>query len=194
MARWGVISGDRGRSENPNGRGVLSDKTVKNSNEANPDEGEQGLMNASGANFDFDKVVNQLGSVFPITTRKKKVNLRKPEEEDSKSDDDTPSLPRSDVFPRTQLILTLPQLIQEAYPLPIPANTMTRELGTVFRPTSSSSYSPVNSRSRMFSFDCEMCATELDMNALVRVGVVNEDLEVVYSSLVRPEGKITDYR
>lgn len=42
------------------------------------------------------------------------------------------------------------------------------------------------------SIDCEFCKTELGLE-VVRVIVVDENLEVVMNEMVRPKGKITDY-
>jgi len=42
------------------------------------------------------------------------------------------------------------------------------------------------------SIDCEFCKTELGLE-VIRVIVVNQNLEVVINEMVRPKGKITDY-
>jgi len=42
------------------------------------------------------------------------------------------------------------------------------------------------------SVDCEFCKTELGLE-VVRVIVVNQNLEVVINEMVRPKGKVTDY-
>ncbi|GLI60667.1 hypothetical protein VaNZ11_002868, partial [Volvox africanus] len=49
-------------------------------------------------------------------------------------------------------------------------------------------------RPRLLALDCEMCATEEDDSALLGVCVVDEFGEVLYQSIVRPEGRIKDLR
>lgn len=45
----------------------------------------------------------------------------------------------------------------------------------------------------MFALDCEMCRTATGQLELTRISVVNENLEIVYDTLVKPFNKITDY-
>ena len=44
------------------------------------------------------------------------------------------------------------------------------------------------------AIDCEMVATNQDLNALARVTIVNENCNVLLDEYVVPEGRITDYR
>lgn len=45
----------------------------------------------------------------------------------------------------------------------------------------------------MFALDCEMCRSTRSDSELTRISIVNENLEVVYDTLVKPYNKITDY-
>ncbi|ODM99323.1 RNA exonuclease 1 [Orchesella cincta] len=122
------------------------------------------------------QVIKQLSTVFPIDF-----------------ENEAPELPsKQDTFPRNSLILTLPQLIQESYPLPIPTTSSTRETQH-FTPTSET-YKPAHMGSRMYSIDCEMCEAEGNSQALTKIAVIDEDLNTVYESLVKPKEKIIDYR
>ena len=47
--------------------------------------------------------------------------------------------------------------------------------------------------SPIFGIDCEMCVTLSRQSALTRIAVVNEELEVVYHTLVKPGERIVDY-
>lgn len=122
----------------------------------------------------YQHMMDQLTSVFPISGKLKKRQKQ---------------LPSGDTFSRTDLVLTLPQLIKENYPLPIPSNALSK---ICFIPTATS-YSPVNPHSPLFSIDCEMCCTASDPQALTKIAVINESLQVVYETLVQPPEPITDY-
>ncbi|XP_046403933.1 uncharacterized protein LOC124169386 isoform X2 [Ischnura elegans] len=56
-----------------------------------------------------------------------------------------------------------------------------------------SSYKEVGPNSPMFAVDCEMCITSNHRSELTRISIVNENLEVVYNTLVKPRRKITNY-
>ncbi|CAL8124286.1 unnamed protein product [Orchesella dallaii] len=124
----------------------------------------------------FDQVLKQLSTVFPI-------DLENVQEQ-------TP--PKEDTFPRNSLILSLAKLIQESYPLPIPANSTTREVKH-FVP-SCDKYNPVGLGSKMYSIDCEMCEAENNNQALTKIAIVDEGLNVVYETFVKPKERIIDYR
>ncbi len=47
---------------------------------------------------------------------------------------------------------------------------------------------------RMFALDCEMVETETDSSCLVGLCLVDETGSAVYKALVKPEGRVTDYR
>lgn len=94
-----------------------------------------------------------------------------------------------DVFPRTQLILSAWQLIEENYPLPLKGKLQNVYSDYVMTKTK---YKPVTSKSPMFGLDCEMCLTSAG-SELTRVSIVNEKHENVYESFVKPYNNITDY-
>ncbi|CAH2091144.1 unnamed protein product [Euphydryas editha] len=92
-------------------------------------------------------------------------------------------------FPRTQLILSAWQLIEEGYPVPL--NGKLRKMFADYV-LSKDEYNPVTATSPMFGLDCEMCLTRVG-SELTRVSVVNENHETVYESFVKPYNMITDY-
>ncbi|CAG4950204.1 unnamed protein product [Colias eurytheme] len=94
-----------------------------------------------------------------------------------------------DQFPRTQLILSTWQLIEENYPVPLKGKLKNIYSDYVL---SKDEYKSVTPDSPMFGLDCEMCITNVG-SELTRVSVVNEKHEVIYESLVKPYNNITDY-
>ncbi|XP_063828173.1 RNA exonuclease 5 [Ostrinia nubilalis] len=94
-----------------------------------------------------------------------------------------------DAFPRTQLILSAWQLIEENYPLPLKGKLKNAYSDYVM---SKDEYLPVTSNSPMFGLDCEMCLTNAG-SELTRVSIVNEKHETIYESFVKPYNDITDY-
>ncbi|XP_075979055.1 RNA exonuclease 5 [Anticarsia gemmatalis] len=94
-----------------------------------------------------------------------------------------------DKFPRTQLILSAWQLIEENYPVPLKGKLSHAYSDYVL---TKDEYAPVTAKSPLFGVDCEMCLTSAG-SELTRVSVVNEKHEVVYESLVKPYNQITDY-
>ncbi|KAL5019058.1 hypothetical protein ScPMuIL_004780 [Solemya velum] len=92
-------------------------------------------------------------------------------------------------IPRTHLLLNFGQLVQENFPLPIQlGNSVYR--GFVF---SKDSYATVTPNSPLFAIDCEMCQTTLKKNEVCRVSVVNEKMETVYDTLIKPYNRIINY-
>lgn len=102
---------------------------------------------------------------------------------------ETVDLNGGDQFPRTQLILSAWQLIEESYPLPLKGKLKDAYAEYVM---TKDNYQPVTAKSPMFGVDCEMCMTCAG-SELTRVSVVNEKLEIVYESLVKPYNEIVDY-
>ncbi|CAG9793865.1 unnamed protein product [Diatraea saccharalis] len=94
-----------------------------------------------------------------------------------------------DKFPRTQLILSTWQLIEENYPIPIKGKLKNAYADYVM---TKDEYLPVTVNSPMFGLDCEMCITSAG-SELTRVSIVNESHETIYESLVKPYNDITDY-
>ncbi|CAL1297497.1 unnamed protein product [Larinioides sclopetarius] len=91
---------------------------------------------------------------------------------------------------KLHLLLSPIQMVMENYPFPDNVFQYAKSNGYVF---TKKSYSPVNENSPMFAVDCEMCRTSENPSELTRVAVVNEKLETIYHTLVKPEAKITDY-
>ncbi|CAK1556257.1 unnamed protein product [Leptosia nina] len=94
-----------------------------------------------------------------------------------------------DKFPRTQLMLSAWQLIEENYPVPLKGKLKNIYSDYVF---SKKEYKSVTPKSPMFGLDCEMCTTNAG-SELTRVSVVDEKYRVVYESYVKPYNSITDY-
>ncbi|XP_033737235.1 RNA exonuclease 5-like [Pecten maximus] len=95
-------------------------------------------------------------------------------------------LPASDRFPRTHLLLSTSQMVIEGFPMP----SLNTNTDFVY---SKEEYGTVTNQSPMFAVDCEMCLTVRMKSELTRVSVVNEDLECIYDTFVKPEHKIRDY-
>ncbi|KAK3599309.1 hypothetical protein CHS0354_028674 [Potamilus streckersoni] len=98
-------------------------------------------------------------------------------------------LPESDVFPRTSLLLNTSQMMHEGYPMPV-VDSLGKYDSFVF---SSDYYAPVGIRSPLLAVDCEMCLTVVGKHEVTRVSIVNEELETVYDTLVKPDNPIKDY-
>lgn len=45
----------------------------------------------------------------------------------------------------------------------------------------------------MFALDCEMCRTTTGLLELTRISVVDESLNTIYDTFVKPENRIVDY-
>lgn len=94
-----------------------------------------------------------------------------------------------DKYPRTQLILSAWQLVEENYPVPLKGKLESAYSDYVM---TKDVYEPVSAKSPMFGLDCEMCITSAG-SELTSVSVVNEKHETVYNTLVKPYNDITDY-
>lgn len=94
-----------------------------------------------------------------------------------------------EICSRTRLLMSLNQMMIHNYPLPTNKRQFTMD---GFRFTKNH-YLPVTDNSPMYAIDCEMCYTSIGRNELTRVSIVNEQLEVIYESLVKPTNKITNY-
>ncbi|XP_055914005.1 RNA exonuclease 5 [Eupeodes corollae] len=95
-----------------------------------------------------------------------------------------------DKFPRTKLLLSALQMVDEGYPMPLRGELASRFKNYVF---TKDQYAPVTPNSPMFGVDCEMCQTTSGRNELTRISIVNEKFETVYETLVMPTNKIVDY-
>lgn len=99
-------------------------------------------------------------------------------------------LPLGDKFPRTQLLLSPIQMINEDYPLPLTGNLKHRYADYI---NTNERYAPVTPKSPMFGLDCEMCKTSIGASELTRVSIIDEEGNEFYETLVRPDNKIIDY-
>ncbi|KAM7356008.1 RNA exonuclease 5 isoform 1-T6 [Cochliomyia hominivorax] len=96
----------------------------------------------------------------------------------------------NDKFPRTKLLLSALQMVDEGYPMPLRGELNKHFSNYVM---TKDKYVPVTNRSPLFGIDCEMCRTTKGINELTRISIVNENCETVYETLVRPTNKIVDY-
>ncbi|KAK4876947.1 hypothetical protein RN001_009453 [Aquatica leii] len=120
------------------------------------------------------QVFDRIKGVFPI----------------SKSDSgESLSLPKSDKFPRTQLLLSGWQMIEENFPMPVKGLIERKYAGYVL---TKDCYKDVTPFSPMFGVDCEMCMTTVE-SELTRISIVDETDTVVYEELVKPDAPITNY-
>jgi RNA exonuclease 1 len=94
-----------------------------------------------------------------------------------------------DKIPRTSLLLSIPQMIREDYPLPfdITCHDIADYVHT------KEAYEPVDENSPMYSIDCEMCYNIDGEMETVWLAVVDENLECVYETYVKPRKKILNY-
>ncbi|KFM76397.1 putative RNA exonuclease NEF-sp, partial [Stegodyphus mimosarum] len=91
---------------------------------------------------------------------------------------------------KVHLLLSPIQLVMENYPLPQSVYTSSKSENYIF---TKDSYLPVTENSPMFALDCEMCRTAKNPSELTRIAIVDESLETVYETLVKPDERIVDY-
>ncbi|XP_023018743.2 RNA exonuclease 5 isoform X1 [Leptinotarsa decemlineata] len=112
------------------------------------------------------------------------------EPEESSSPSNNGKLPSSDKFPRTQLLLSGWQMIEENLPLPIKGLMERKYAGYVL---TKDKYKHITPFSPIIAIDCEMCRTSTGDLELTRISAVNENLQVFYDTLVKPDNQIVDY-
>ena len=95
-----------------------------------------------------------------------------------------------DKVPRTTLLLNVVQMLREDYPLPFDESNSTRIKDYVF---TNAKYDQVTNKSPLFSIDCEMVFNIDGEMEVVWLAVVNESLECVYESYVKPRKKVHNY-
>lgn len=125
-----------------------------------------------------DDVQPLVNSVFPIGLN------------DQQTSADKPVDVGQELFPRTNLLLSALQLVDEAYPVPLQGELANRFKDFVM---TKSEYAPVTPSSPMFGLDCEMCYTSAGCNEVTRISIVNEKYESIYETLVLPKNKIVNY-
>lgn len=101
------------------------------------------------------------------------------QQKNESEDEDTPCS-------RLDLLLSQSQIIREKIPAPGMSEYSSYKL-------TRSEYQPVNENSPMFSVDCEWVLCRGGIKTLARIAVVNERLECVYHTLVKPVLPVTDY-
>lgn len=138
------------------------------------------------------KFVNQYGSLQDAVTKTPDLfdRIRDLFPLANKIDERCTNLPRTDRFPRTHLLLSGWQMVEENFPLPIKGLMETKYAGYVL---TKDEYKEVTAESPMFGIDCEMCRTTIGDLELTRISVVDENHQVFYEELVKPENKIVDY-
>ncbi|KZC04664.1 Putative RNA exonuclease NEF-sp [Dufourea novaeangliae] len=99
-------------------------------------------------------------------------------------------LPATDKFPRTQLLLSLCQMVEENYPVPLRGELSKKYENYIM---TKDMYFEATPRSPMFGLDCEMCRTTTGELELTRISLVDESMNIIYDSLVKPDNPITDY-
>lgn len=140
------------------------------------------------------KFISQYGSLENAVTHSNKLfdvvkNLF-PIDDSSSVNNINHDLPNGDKFPRTQLLLSGWQLVEENFPLPIKGLMERKYAGYVL---TKDKYEDVTHFSPMFALDCEMCITVGGGSELTRVSIVDEDGKLFYEQLVKPDTKIIDY-
>ena len=76
---------------------------------------------------------------------------------------------------KLRLLLSLNQMIDENYPLPLEGPMREKYKGYVF---SQDEYAEVTDASPLYSVDCEMCMTSAGKMELTKICVVDSDLKV----------------
>ncbi|GFY53938.1 RNA exonuclease 5, partial [Trichonephila inaurata madagascariensis] len=92
-------------------------------------------------------------------------------------------------FSKLNLLLSPVQMLKEHFPMPDSNYKRSKCDNYVF---TKESYSRVSKNSPMFALDCEMCVTT-KKSELTRIAVVNENCEVIYNTLVKPDNEIVNY-
>ncbi|XP_054013125.1 RNA exonuclease 5 isoform X2 [Hylaeus anthracinus] len=106
------------------------------------------------------------------------------------SDKKSSELPHTDKFPRTQLLLSLCQMVEENYPIPLKGELAKKYENYIM---TKDEYVEATAKSPMFGLDCEMCRTTTGELELTRISLVDESMNIIYDSLVKPERPIIDY-
>ena len=120
----------------------------------------------------------QLGLAFKVPE-----NTEKEEVEGKKGDKKSEEI-------QLKLLLSLSQMIEENYPLPLEGPMQKKYCDFV---TSKDEYSEVTEKSPLYAVDCEMCLTSVGKLELTKVCVVDRDLNEVYHSFVKPRNPIVNY-
>ncbi|XP_020297543.1 putative RNA exonuclease NEF-sp isoform X2 [Pseudomyrmex gracilis] len=128
-------------------------------------------------------VIKLLKSAFPV-------QLLNTDETVSIKQESNKYLSSTDKFCRTKLLLSLWQMVEENYPVPL-KGTLAERYGSYI--LTKDVYEEATATSPMFSLDCEMCMTTSGNLELTRISVVDESMNIIYDSLVKPVNAITNY-
>ncbi|XP_040573775.1 RNA exonuclease 5 [Lepeophtheirus salmonis] len=91
---------------------------------------------------------------------------------------------------KLKLLLNPRQMLECSYPMPIPGYS---ELKYAHYVPTFLSYDRVTNESPLFCIDCEMCLTVSGKLELTSICIVDEKLNVLYHSLVKPSNHIINY-
>lgn len=130
--------------------------------------------------------VLMVNSIFPVSDTSEELN--EPIEDNNQRDEVMNN--QNEAFPRTQLLLSALQMVEEGYPLPLRGELANRYKNFIM---TKDKYKEVTANSPMFGVDCEMCRTSVGVNELTRISIINENHESIYETLVCPQNKIVDY-
>ena len=81
-------------------------------------------------------------------------------------------------------------MAREDYPMPHDTSNMHNLSEYVY---TKSNYEPVSNKSPLYSIDCEMCYNEDGEMETVWLALVNENLECIYETFIKPRKKIRNY-
>jgi RNA exonuclease 1 len=95
-----------------------------------------------------------------------------------------------DKIPRTSLLLSIPQMLREDYPLAFDLSQSHDMSNYVY---TKDVYEPVDNNSPLYSIDCEMCYNVDGEMETVWLALVDESLECIYETYVKPRKKILNY-
>ncbi|CAH1155330.1 unnamed protein product [Phaedon cochleariae] len=126
-----------------------------------------------------DEIFDTVKNFFPIE-----------QPEDDETSGRNGEIHPNDKFPRTQLLLSGWQMVEENFPLPIKGLMERKYQGYTL---TKEKYKSVTPFSPMVAIDCEMCRTSTGELELTRISAVNEKQEVFYDTLVKPDNQIVDY-
>ncbi len=123
---------------------------------------------------------------------KKVVNQYKKFYSKSKSSASSNSFSSSilDKIPRTSLLMSVAQMLREDYPLPFDSSGSHDCKEYLF---TKEKYEKVTDKSPLYSIDCEMCYNEDGEMEIVWIAIVDENLECIYESYVKPFKQIKNY-
>ncbi len=94
-----------------------------------------------------------------------------------------------DKISRVSLLLNIEQLVKEDYPIWFDekAHDLTDYV------YSKVTYSPVTNKSPLYAIDCEMCYNIDGDLEVVWIAVVNEQLQCIYETYIKPMKKVANY-